>query len=65
LTGHSTKGGADTSFAAAQGAPAIDGLGPICHDSCSRAERIEVRSLVDRGALIAALLVALAARWRA
>jgi glutamate carboxypeptidase len=64
LTGHSTSGGADSSFAAALGIPAIDGLGPICHDSCARTERIEVRSLVDRGALMAALLVELAARWR-
>jgi glutamate carboxypeptidase len=64
LTGHETRGGADSSFAAALGVPAIDGLGPICHDSCARTERIEVRSLVDRGALMAALLVELAAGWR-
>lgn len=64
LTGHATQGGADSSFAAALGVPAIDGLGPICHDSCARTERIEVRSLVDRGALMAALLVELAAGWR-
>jgi glutamate carboxypeptidase len=64
LTGHSTRGGADSSFAAAVGVPSIDGLGPICHDSCARTERIEVRSLVDRGALMAALLVELAERWR-
>lgn len=65
LTGHATRGGADSSFAAALGVPAIDGLGPICHDSCARTERIEVRSLVDRGALMAALLAELAAGWRA
>ncbi len=64
LTGHATRGGADSSFAAALGVPSIDGLGPICHDSCARTERIEVRSLVDRGALMAALLVELAAGWR-
>jgi glutamate carboxypeptidase len=64
LTGHATRGGADSSFSAALGVPAIDGLGPICHDSCARTERIEVRSLIDRGALMAALLVELAAGWR-
>ena len=57
LTGYSTRGGADSSFAAALGVPAIDGLGPICHDSCARSERIEVRSLVDRGALMAGLVL--------
>jgi glutamate carboxypeptidase len=64
LTGHATRGGADSCFAAALKVPSIDGLGPICHDSCARTERIEVRSLVDRGALMAALLVELAAGWR-
>jgi glutamate carboxypeptidase len=60
----SSRGGSDASFAAALGVPTLDGLGPICHDSCSRAERIEVASLADRGALMAGLLVDLAARWR-
>ncbi len=65
LQGHATRGGSDASFAAALGVPTLDGLGPICHDSCSRAERVEIASLVDRGALMAALLVELAGRWRA
>jgi glutamate carboxypeptidase len=60
----SSRGGSDASFAAAVGVPTLDGLGPICHDSCSRAERIEVASLPERGALLAGLLVDLAARWR-
>jgi glutamate carboxypeptidase len=57
-------GGSDASFAAALGVPTLDGLGPICHDSCSRDERIEVASLADRGALFATLLTDLAERWR-
>jgi glutamate carboxypeptidase len=51
-----SRGGSDASFAAALGIPTLDGLGPICHDSCSRQERIEISSLADRGALLAALL---------
>jgi glutamate carboxypeptidase len=51
-----SRGGSDASFAAALGAPTIDGLGPICHDSCARGERIEIASLADRGALLAGLL---------
>jgi glutamate carboxypeptidase len=64
LVAVSSRGGSDASFAAALGVPTLDGLGPICHDSCSRAERIEVASFADRGALMAGLLVDLAARWR-
>lgn len=64
LTAHRTRGGSDASFAAALGVPTLDGLGPICHDSCARAERIEVASLADRGALLATLLADLAAGWR-
>jgi glutamate carboxypeptidase len=55
LVAERTRGGADASFAAALGVPTLDGLGPICHDSCSRDERIEISSLADRGALLAAL----------
>ena len=44
--------------------PTIDGLGPICHDSCARGERIEIASLAERGALLALMLVRLAARLR-
>jgi glutamate carboxypeptidase len=51
-----SRGGSDASFAAALGVPTIDGLGPICHDSCARGERIEIGSLADRGALFAGLL---------
>jgi len=61
----SSRGGSDASFAAALGVPTIDGLGPICHDSCARRERIEIASLAERGALLALMVVELADRWRA
>jgi glutamate carboxypeptidase len=59
-----TRGGSDASFAAALGVPTLDGLGPICHDSCARGERIEIASLADRGALLAGVLLDLAAGLR-
>jgi glutamate carboxypeptidase len=59
-----TRGGSDASFAAALGVPTLDGLGPICHDSCAPGERIEIASLASRGALLAALLIDLAAQAR-
>lgn len=52
----SSRGGSDASFAAALGVPTLDGLGPVCHDSCARAERIEVTSLAERAALMALLI---------
>jgi glutamate carboxypeptidase len=58
------RGGSDASFAGALSVPTLDGLGPICHDSCSRRERIEIASLADRGALLAGLIVDVADRWR-
>jgi len=64
LSAERTRGGADASFAAALGVPTLDGLGPICHDSCARGERIEIDSLPQRGALLAALVLDLAAAWR-
>jgi glutamate carboxypeptidase len=51
-----SRGGSDASFAAALGVPTLDGLGPICHDSCARAERIEIPSLAGRAALMALLI---------
>ena len=59
-----SRGGADASFAAALGVPTLDGLGPVCHDSCARGERIEIASLAERGALLALIVVRLAERWR-
>jgi glutamate carboxypeptidase len=57
----SSRGGSDASFAAALGVPTLDGLGPICHDSCARGERIEIASLAERAALMALLISDLAA----
>jgi glutamate carboxypeptidase len=56
-----SRGGSDASFAAALGVPTLDGLGPICHDSCARAERIEVASLAERAALLTLLIADLGA----
>jgi len=56
-----TQGGSDGSFAAALGRPTLDGLGPICLDTCSRRERILLPSLHDRTVLLAALIADLAA----
>lgn len=57
LIAERSRGGSDASFAAALGVETLDGLGPICHDSCARTERIEMGSLVDRGALLAGLVL--------
>ncbi len=54
-----SAGGSDGSFAAAIGVPTLDGLGPICHESCSRRERVEVDSIVPQGALFAGLVLAI------
>ncbi len=51
-----SSGGSDGSFAGALGRPTLDGLGPICFDTCSRREKIPVASLAERGALFAALV---------
>ncbi len=56
-----SRGGSDGSFAAALGIPTLDGLGPICHDSCSRRETVEAPSIVPRAALLAGLIAAVAA----
>ena len=50
------RGGSDASFAAALGVPTLDGLGPICHGSCSRDEWIEEASLAVYGAVFADLV---------
>jgi glutamate carboxypeptidase len=58
-----SRGGSDASFAAALGVPTLDGLGPICHDSCARGERIEISSLAGRAALMVLLILDLARTW--
>ena len=55
LFARSESGGSDASFAAALGTPTLDGLGPVCHDSCSSRERVEVASIVRRGAAFGAV----------
>ncbi|RJF94745.1 M20 family peptidase [Oleomonas cavernae] len=54
-----TSGGSDGSFAAALGRPTLDGLGPVCTDTCSPREHIAIASLAERGALFAALVARL------
>ena len=51
-----SSGGSDGSFAAALGQPTLDGLGPVCFDSCSRRERIVIDSLFERATILAALI---------
>jgi glutamate carboxypeptidase len=50
------QGGSDASFAGAMGVATLDGLGPVCHDSCSRRESVEVPSISRRGAVFGALV---------
>jgi glutamate carboxypeptidase len=58
LYGITERGGSDASFVAARGVPTLDGLGPVCTDSCSRRESVDIASIPERGALLAALIVA-------
>jgi glutamate carboxypeptidase len=58
----SERGGSDASLAGATGVPTLDGLGPICHDSCSRSERVELASIPVWGAILASVAAAAASR---
>ncbi|MDX6742307.1 M20/M25/M40 family metallo-hydrolase [Actinocorallia sp. A-T 12471] len=49
-------GGSDASFVAAHAAAAIDGMGPLAFDQCSRRETVRVSSVVPKTALLSALL---------
>jgi len=60
-----SSGGSDGSFAGAMGIPTLDGLGPICFDTCSRREKIVIASLAERGAIFGALIDAISARGSA
>jgi glutamate carboxypeptidase len=53
-------GGSDGCFTAALGVATLDGLGPMTYDMCGDEERIEVASLVPRGALLAGIISRLA-----
>lgn len=61
LKGASTGGGSDVSIAVHDGAPGLDGLGPIGGLDHGPDEYIEISSIVPRTALLAGLLVATAA----
>ena len=56
IAARSERGGSDASFAGALGVATLDGLGPVCHDSCSRRESVEVSSIARRGAVFGAVL---------
>jgi glutamate carboxypeptidase len=51
-----TGGGSDGNFVAALGLPLLDGMGGWGEGLHSRREYVEVRSLVERAALLAAIL---------
>jgi glutamate carboxypeptidase len=59
VTGRPAAGGADTNIAGAAGLPTLDGFGPLGGGAHAPDERIEVASLPERAALLAAVLVAL------
>jgi glutamate carboxypeptidase len=58
-----SRGGSDACFAAALGVPTLDGLGPVCHASCSRDEWVETASIPVFGALLAAVSAGAAERF--
>ncbi len=60
----STGGASDASIAAAEGTPALDGLGPIGGLDHSPDEYIDLNSIVPRTALLAKLIIALSQRER-
>ena len=61
VKGASTGGGSDVSIAVHDGAPGLDGLGPIGGLDHGPYEYIELSSIVPRTALLAGLLMAIAA----
>ncbi|MEW9550995.1 M20 family metallopeptidase [Nonomuraea sp. NPDC050783] len=58
----SVGGASDGNFAAALGLPVLDGLGAVGHGAHARHEYVSVEGMLERAALTAALLHALAAR---
>ena len=56
LTEGTAGGGSDANFVAALGIPVLDGLGPTGDGAHSVEEYVEIRSLPERAALLAALL---------
>lgn len=59
------SGGSDGSFCGALGIATLDGLGPECHDICSRRETVPIASIADRGAIFAGLIARLSANGAA
>lgn len=53
-----TGGGSDANFVAALGLPVLDGLGAVGEGAHSRTENIQVSSLPERAAILAALITA-------
>jgi glutamate carboxypeptidase len=62
VKGASTGGASDASYAAAEGKPVLDGLGPVGGLDHSPDEYIEFSSIVPRTALLAELIIAISAR---
>jgi glutamate carboxypeptidase len=54
------RGGSDASLVGATGLPTLDGLGPVCHDSCSRSERVRAADIPTWGAILASVAAAAA-----
>jgi glutamate carboxypeptidase len=52
-------GGSDGNFTAALGVPTLDGLGAVGEGAHSPTERVVIRSLPERAALLASLLAAI------
>ncbi len=59
LKDSSTGGGSDGNFTAALGVPTLDGLGAVGQGAHSPGERVRIRTLAERAALLAALLATL------
>ena len=59
VKGASTGGASDASFAAAEGTPVLDGLGPIGGLDHSPREYVELNSIMPRTALLAKLIMAI------
>ena len=59
LPHQSAGGGSDGNFTGAMGIPTLDGLGAIGKGHHTLTEHIQVRSLIDRGRLMAGLLATL------
>ena len=49
------RGGSDASFAGALGIPTLDGIGPVCHGSCSRDEAVRAADIPIWGAILCAV----------